>query len=337
VDAHAQAERQRRVGRGLEAGHHLEHAGVDAGARVIVAQRLAAELVGDARDADREPPVTERVGRRVRDLPDGDRRDVGLVDLGADRELADVGHRQDRRRRHQRDQRADLAGAAQDHAVGGRAQHGLVERDLGGVELGLRERDRGRGFLDLLHARAAGERLEARVRGGRLRARDPRGGVVGIDDRVGDRADLAELLAARLLGGAVRRGGGGGLGLGARGGEILGARPAAHERVARLRLRERGLGGGDPRARQPIVEPREHLVRLHGVALVDEELGDPALRLEREPDRIAHGLDAAGRHDHGRPCDDRGRRRRLGGASRPEVRAGGDGEGEHEVAQLGHG
>ena len=39
----------------------------------------------------------------------------------------------------------------------------------------------------------------------------------------------------------------------------------------------------------------------HGIAFIDEDLGDPALRLERELDRIAHRLDATGRDERGRP------------------------------------
>ena len=84
--------------RAVEARDHLEHARVDAGARVVVAHGLAAELVRDARDADRELALAERIGGRVGGLADRDRGDVGLVDLGADLELRQVGDRDDRRR-----------------------------------------------------------------------------------------------------------------------------------------------------------------------------------------------------------------------------------------------
>ena len=88
VELHAQAERQCDAGGAVEPGDHLEHAGIDAGARIVVAHGLAAELAGVAGDLDREAAIAERVGGRVRGLAERDAGDVGLVDLGADLELA---------------------------------------------------------------------------------------------------------------------------------------------------------------------------------------------------------------------------------------------------------
>ena len=140
------------------------------------------------------------------------------------------------------------------------------------------------------------------------------------------------MLAARLLGAAMAGGGGGGIGVGASGSQVLGTRAAAGEREARPGLREAGLGGGDARGGEPIVEPREHLAGVNGVAFVDEDLGDPALGLEREPDRIADRLDPAGCDQHARPRDLRvGVDRRRGPAGPPPA-GDGEREGEGEVA-----
>jgi hypothetical protein len=162
VDLHAEPERESDTGRAGELGDDLEDAGVDAGARIVVAHGLAAEFARDPGDPDREPALAVGVGGCVRRLAEGDRGYVGLVDLGADLELCEIGQRQDRWRRGQRDERPDLGGAPQDHTVGRCDERGLIERDLRGIELGLRKRDRGGGFLDLFAARALRERLGLR-------------------------------------------------------------------------------------------------------------------------------------------------------------------------------
>ena len=157
------------------------------------------------------------------------------------------------------------------------------------------------------------ERLVARGRGGGLRARRrARRRSSASTAAVGDRAGLAELLAARSLGAAVLGVGAAAASASARAAATSSVRgPRTRERVARLGLRERGLGGGDARLREPIVEPREHLAGVHGVALVDLDLGDPALGLERELDGIADRLDAAGRDERRRPRASAARRPRT--------------------------
>ena len=95
----------------------------------------------------------------------------------------DVGDRDDRRGRQRRDQRADLGEPAQHDAVGGRVQHGLIERDLRGLELRASDVECGGGLGDRLRARALRERLVASVarrrrsrwrRGRRCRRHRPR-------------------------------------------------------------------------------------------------------------------------------------------------------------------
>jgi hypothetical protein len=142
------------------------------------------------------------------------------------------------------------------------------------------------------------------------------------------------VLAARLLGAAMQRGGRGGVGLGACGGDVFGARPATREQVARPGLGEAGLGGGDPRLREPVVEPREHLAGVDRVAFVDGDLGDPALGLEREQDRIVERLDPAGRDQHAGPRDDRLGVDRRGLVTEPQPAGAGEGSCEEEVAKL---
>ena len=131
--------------------------------------------------------------------------------------------------------------------------------------------------------------------------------------------------------------GGGGIRLGARGHrDPRGAGRAGH-RVARLGLREPGLGRDDARPREPVVEPRQHLTGGDRLTLVDQDLRDPALRLEREPDGVPGGLDPTRGDERRRPRGDQVIR--GGGCRRtPEVQVEADGErqGEQEVTQLGH-
>ena len=72
-----------------------------------------------------------------------------------------------------------------------------------------------------------------------------------------------------------------------------------------------GLGGGDPCAGKSVVEPGEHLAGANRGALVDQDLVNPALGLERQLDRIVHRFDPTGRDEHARP-----RHRGLGAARR---------------------
>lgn len=138
--------------------------------------------------------------------------------------------------------------------------------------------------------------------------------------------------AARLLGIAVVSGGGGGIGIGAGGGDVLGPGTAAREQIARLGLGEPRVGGSDPCRLEPIVEPRQQLAGPHGVAFIDQDLGDPALGLERELDRIVQRLDPARRDQHARPCGHRFGVDRRGRCAEPPPGGDGEREGEEQIA-----
>ena len=110
----------------LQLDQRFEHLGVDTLGRLVCAQVLSAQRLADPHDAAREAPIGKRISGHVGQLPHGDSRHAGLVDIDAHPAHVVVGERDNGRVELGRDALAGLAQPAEDDPVNRRADECLV-------------------------------------------------------------------------------------------------------------------------------------------------------------------------------------------------------------------
>ena len=225
------------------------------------------------------------VGRDRSLMAEANLCDIGLVDIGAQPNMIEIGERHHRRPGH--DAFAELGLPNQDHAVERRAQDGIAEHDLRQLERFLRVADVGVGEFDLPLGGVL-QRLIALMRGCRL---PPRGiGLVALLDGAGTL--LLQRKSARLYSASRNsRSAASNSTVRCAAVEILLRRGKLAVLHFQRRLVDRHL-----LAVIGIIEPRDQRAGIHPLPLIERQLDDPGLH-GLEAEHALMRFDVAGNRD----------------------------------------